>query len=110
MRKKIVTVLISLLTVFGFAPAAAATQDLPPPGCDIWHYDVAFGEGVAAYCDYLPYPPYVYRVVATCVAGPRLWYEFGYWVQPGFGPSAAECRGGLLTLIPRVVGYRIEER
>jgi hypothetical protein len=109
MRRKLLAGLFSLVAVLGFAPTAAATQDRPPPGCDVWRYDVPFGEGVSVFCDYLPYPPYVYRVVATCVAGHSMWYEYGYWAEPGM-VSAAECRGGLLTFVPRVASYRIDER
>ncbi|MBP2322882.1 hypothetical protein JOF56_003267 [Kibdelosporangium banguiense] len=109
MRRKLLAGLFSLFAVVGFTPAAAATQDLPPPGCDVWKYDIAFGEGVSVFCDYLPYPPYMYRVVATCVAGSSLWYEYGYWVEQGL-TSRAECQGGLLTHVPRVARYRIDER
>src|SRR5438874_9029116 len=103
----IISVLI--ISLAGVAPAAAATQDMPPPGCDGLVSSIIAGERLAVYCDYLPYPPYMYRAVAHCVAGGSFWYQAGYWVEPGFGPSIAECQGGLLSSA-RVVGYHVDER
>jgi hypothetical protein len=112
MRRKWAALLAGAFSVVAIAtatPAAATGEDLPPPGCDAVRYSLLAGEGVSVNCDYAPFPPYLYRVVAHCVSGSSFWYQYGYWVEQGFGPSSAECQGGLLS-VARVAGYHIEER
>jgi hypothetical protein len=109
MRRKLTGFAVAIISMIGLAPVASATQDLPPPGCAAVRQNILAGERIAVYCDYMLYPPYLYRAVAHCVAGDAFWYEAGYWVEPGFGPSVAECQGGLLSSA-RVVGYHIDER
>jgi hypothetical protein len=108
MLRKLVGFAAGIAFLIGMAPVAAA-EDHPPPGCDALRSSIFAGERLAVYCDYLPYPPYLYRVVAHCAAGGSYWYAIGDWVEPGFGPSIAECQGGLLS-VARVVGYHINER
>jgi hypothetical protein len=110
MRRKLAALVASVIsvgTIMIGLPASA--RDLPPPYCDSYRYSVLAGQGISVFCDYLPYPPYLYRVVAHCAAGSSFWYELGYWVEPGFGPSSAECQGNLLNAA-RVVGYHVDER
>jgi hypothetical protein len=109
MRRKLGGFAAGILFLIGLAPVATAAEDHPPPGCDAFRSSILAGERIVVYCDYLPYPPYLYRVVAHCAAGSSYWYELGYWVEPGFGPSVADCHGGLLS-VARVVGYHIDER
>lgn len=109
MRGKLVGFAAGILFLIGLAPVATAGEDYPPPGCDAFRSDILAGERIAVYCDYLPNPPYLYRVVAHCAAGGSYWYQAGYWVEPGFGPSVAECQGGLLSAA-HVAGYHINER
>jgi hypothetical protein len=112
MRRKLAGFAVGVISLFGLAgalPAAASTDDLPPPGCDAYRYGVLGGEGVAVNCDYAEFAPYLYRVVAHCVSNTNFWYQPGFWVETGFGPAVSECRGGLLS-VARVVGYHVDER
>ncbi|TCO65704.1 hypothetical protein [Actinocrispum wychmicini] len=109
MRAKLLTLVAVIVSVIGLAPAATAAEDIPPPGCDTVVEPIFAGERVTAYCNYLPYPPSSYRVVAHCAAGGSFWYELGSIAEPGFSPSVAECRGLLLSTA-RVAGYHIEQR
>lgn len=109
MRRKMLGFVAMIVSLVGLAPAASAAEDYPPPGCAAIMESILAGQRISVSCDYLPNPPYLYRVVAHCAAGSSFWYEFGFWVETGFGPSVAECQGGLLS-VAHVVGYHIDER
>ncbi len=109
MRRKWVGFVAGIVFLIGLAPAAVAVQDLPPPGCDAIREHILAGERISVYCDYMHDARYMYRVVAHCAAGSSYWHDYGFWVEPGFGPSVAECQGGLLS-VASVVGYHIDER
>jgi len=108
-RGKLVGFAVLIISMVGLAPVASATVERPPPGCDSLVSSIIAGERLAVFCDYLPNPPYLYRAVGHCAAGSSYWYQVGYWVEPGFGPSIIDCQGGLLVAA-RVVGYHIDER
>ena len=109
MRRKLMGFVAVIVSLVGLAPVASAAQDIPPPGCDAVMESILAGQRISVFCGYLSNPPYLYRVVAHCVAGSSFWYEFGFWVEPGFGPSVADCQGGLLSTA-HLVGYHIDER
>ncbi|SDW65668.1 hypothetical protein SAMN05421504_1011171 [Amycolatopsis xylanica] len=90
------------------APAANATEDFPPYGCDVSRYSLLFGEGVSMTCFSLAAPSQTYRVVAHCASGSSYWYTVGHWVPLGFGPSTAECHGALL-MNAYVAGYHVDD-
>lgn len=92
----VVTAVISAVALMVGAPAANATEEFPPPGCMSTFYSVFLGEGVAMTCYSLPDPSKMYQVVAHCQSGSSYWYNGGNLVPLGFGPSSAECKGGLL--------------
>lgn len=112
MKKKIAGLVLAALSAAGFlagTPASAATDSqFPPPGCDSYRYGLLFGEGVSLSCFSLRGPSDTYRVVAHCTSGSSYWFTVGHWVPLGFGPSSAECRGGLLSNA-YVAGYHVDE-
>ncbi|MFD8492936.1 hypothetical protein [Amycolatopsis sp. NPDC059657] len=88
------------------APAAGAADDFPPPGCLTALYGVFLGQGVQMTCYSLPDPSRMYQVVAHCQSGSSYWYTAGNLVPLGFGPSTAECNGGLLWSA-HVAGFHV---
>jgi hypothetical protein len=109
MRNRVIGLAVGILAplLLIATPASAATSQNSPPGCDAFRYDLMAGEGIAVTCDFPYAPPYIYRAVAHCAAGGALWYRPGFWVETGFGPSRAECQGGLLSSA-QVIGYHVE--
>jgi hypothetical protein len=107
MRKQILVGCAFMCTVLGFPPAANA--DAPPsPVCVGLRYEILFGEGIAVTCPSSDQSAKkMYRAIAFCATGTAMWHQYGTWVQPGFGPSAAACQGGLLAF-GQVVGYDVE--
>ncbi|WP_370949952.1 hypothetical protein AB5J62_20760 [Amycolatopsis sp. cg5] len=97
---------ISAAALMVGAPAANATDDFPPPGCLTTLYSVFLGQGVQMTCYTLPDPSRVYQVVAHCQSGSSYWYNTGNLVPLGFGPSSAECNGGLLWSA-HVAGFHV---
>lgn len=112
MKKKIAALALAALSAAGIlagSPAAAATDSkFPPYGCDSNRFGILFGEGISTTCFSLPRHSATYRVVAHCASGSSFWYTFGHWVPEGFGPSTAECRGGLLSSA-YVAGYHVDD-
>ncbi len=112
MKKKFAGLLLAALLAAGSAAgvssAAASADDFPPPGCDSFRYGFLWGEGVSMTCFSLPDPSRTYRVVAHCMAGSSYWFTAGYWIPLGFGPSTAECKGGLLWNA-YLAGYHVED-
>jgi hypothetical protein len=100
--------LLSLLCVVS-APASASSADSAPPRCLGNRYDVLFGQAIALSCGYDPASSkYEYRTIAHCTNGSTFWFTVGDFMPYGFGPSTAECVGGLLQ--PAwVAGYHIDE-
>ncbi|GAB3898547.1 hypothetical protein GCM10029964_083120 [Kibdelosporangium lantanae] len=98
------------MAVSGFTPAANADQGGPAPAvCVGLRYEILFGEGIAVTCPAPGRAGTMYRANAYCATGTAEWHQYGMWVQPGFGPSAAACQGGLLASA-QVVGYDVETR
>ncbi|WP_040405510.1 hypothetical protein [Amycolatopsis nigrescens] len=110
MRRKAAGLLFGILSLLciAAAPASAAESDSPPPGCFADRYGLLFGQGIAVTCDYSFGPYEMYQVIAHCSTGGTYWYSRGSWVPYGFGPSVAECHGGLLNTAG-VVGYHVNE-
>jgi len=112
MKKKIAALVLAALSAAGTlaaSPASAATESkFPPYGCDSSRYGLLFGEGISMTCFSLPRPSDSYRVVAHCASGSSFWYTAGHWVPRGFGPSTAECHGGLLSNA-YVAGYHVDD-
>jgi hypothetical protein len=109
MKRKIAGLAASIiaLTCLAAAPASAAGASQGGEGCFSERYGILFGEGVAVNCGFGEGDGY--RVVAHCTSGSTFWFSLGSYVPYGFGPSVAECEGGLLT--PAVVGgYHVIER
>jgi hypothetical protein len=102
-----VTAVSAAVLLAGTPAAAAETHEFPPPGCDSYRYNFLWGEGVSMLCYALPGPSHTYRVVAHCVSGASYWFTVGRWVPLGFGPSVAECNGGLLWSA-YVADYHVE--
>src|SRR5882757_3871099 len=103
MRRKTAGLTLAILSLFclAAAPASAEDKEQAPPGCFGQLYGVFFGQGVAVNCTY-PTEGYGYRTIAHCTSGGTFWYSTGTFVPYGFGPSVAECEGGLLS--PAAVG------
>ncbi|MBN6040387.1 hypothetical protein [Amycolatopsis sp. 195334CR] len=111
MRKQLACLFAAAISMGGLlagAPAAGAAEDRPPSGCDAYRYGFLWGEGVSMTCFSLPGPAGTYRVVAHCTNGSAYWFTVGEWVPLWFGPSTAECRGGLLWNA-YLAGYHVED-
>ncbi|MEC3977676.1 hypothetical protein [Amycolatopsis sp. H20-H5] len=108
MRRKTagLTVAILSLLCLAAAPASASGGDQYPPGCFSQLYSIYFGQAIAVNCGDYPTEGYGYRVVAHCTSGSTFWFSYGTFVPFGFGPSVAECEGGLLTTAA-VGGYHV---
>jgi hypothetical protein len=105
MLRKIAGFTISALALLCLAAApasaSAAGPDQPPAGCFGNYYGIFLGQAVAVNCGY-PGEGYGYRAIAHCTSGGTFWFSAGTFVPYGFGPSVAECEGGLLS--PAAVG------
>ncbi|WP_216205149.1 hypothetical protein [Amycolatopsis aidingensis] len=107
MVRKIVGMFAGVVAVVGLAAVPASASDHPPPGCHAFRYGFSYGQGISVNCYHVPYPPYSYRVVAHCSSILSSWYARGNWTEVGFGPSVAECHGGLLSSA-RVANYHVD--
>jgi hypothetical protein len=103
MLRKTAGLTITVLSLFflAVAPASASEPAQPPPGCFGNFYGIFLGQAVAVNCGY-PGEGYGYRAIAHCTSGGTFWFSAGTFVPFGFGPSVAECEGGLLS--PAAVG------
>ncbi|QWF83256.1 hypothetical protein [Amycolatopsis sp. CA-230715] len=110
MKRRIAGLAFGALSLLFVAAAPASASPEPGgvsatrsyPGCFGERYDIVFGEAIAVRCGAGAGGDYGYRVVAHCSAGSAYWYSLGTFVPHGFGPSVAECQGGLLS--PAFVG------
>lgn len=94
MRRKTACLVAAIISLLCLA-AAPASADSAPPGCFGGAYSVLFGQGIAVNCAD-PGKGYGYHVVAHCTTGAAFWLVAGPIMPYGFGPSSAECTGGLL--------------
>lgn len=116
MKRRIAGLAFSALSllILAAAPAAAASESSsasaagPYPGCFGERYNIIGGEAIAVTCGATAGGDYGYRAVAHCSAGGTYWYSLGTFVPHGFGPSVAECAGGLLSHA-FVGGYHVIE-